>query len=113
MCLSVCLCVYIIIYVYVSVCVASRDIETLTGEKQECDGHNEKLKTHQLVLQSKCVVCLVIIYLLLTCCLTSSFCNPSLSSASLSFTYLLLCYLHSAACLRIYAYNVFLLCTRN
>lgn len=33
----------------------SRDIEVLTGEKQECDGHVEKLKTHQLVLQSKCV----------------------------------------------------------
>ena len=38
---------------YVSVC--RRDIEVLTGEKQECDGSVEKLKTYQIVLQAKCV----------------------------------------------------------
>jgi len=98
---SVCLCVYIIIYVYVSVCVASRDIETLTGEKQECDGHNEKLKTHQLVLQSKSVVCLVIIYLLITL-LPHQLVLQSKSVICLVIIYLLITLLPSFCCMFAY-----------
>jgi len=44
------------------VCLGSRDIEVLTGDKQECDGHVEKLKTSQLVLQSKCVFVLAYLF---------------------------------------------------
>jgi len=52
----------------------SRDIEVLTGEKQECDGHVEKLKSHQLVLQSKCVHSSVIGITSSVLCLLTFFC---------------------------------------
>jgi len=45
------------------VCVCSREIELLTGEKQECEGRVEKLKTHQIVLQNKCVPVIITIML--------------------------------------------------
>ena len=81
------------------VCLGSRDIEVLTGDKQECDGHVEKLKTSQLVLQSKCVfvlaylfentrVCLsVFLSVCLSVCL-SIFVSSSSSTSSLFVFYL-------------------------